>query len=164
MDTAPSVPLAMPATLRRLVALGLLGLPLCVASTNSGAETRGYVISWFATATYSVDFKESCPLDKNGGGLKLAIRNLMDIGYNREQATEMANNPAVENRKEIQEKVINRAVVAGQHVSVFNYPEAIPDPNIETVSGRFAYGFDLGGNASSKFEDPETHEKIDNQL
>jgi hypothetical protein len=38
------------------------------------------------------------------------------------------------------------------------------DPNIETVVGKFAYGFDLGGPAANKFEDPETHEKVDNQL
>ncbi len=38
------------------------------------------------------------------------------------------------------------------------------DPNIETVVGPYAYGFDLGGAEASKFTDPETHEKVDNQL
>lgn len=142
----------------------LLAAPI-VCAAPSQAETRGYVISWFATATNSTDFKANCPQDKNGGGLKLAIRNLVDIGYSREEATEMANDPKAEYRQDLQDRITNRARVNGKPVSVYNYPEAVADPNIETVSGKFAYGFDLGGkNSSMKFEDPETHQKVDNQL
>jgi hypothetical protein len=32
------------------------------------------------------------------------------------------------------------------------------------VTGKYAYGFDLGGNPANKFEDPDTREKVDNQL
>lgn len=148
----------------RLHRLAVLGVPLCLWAASASAETHGYVISWFATATYNQNFKEACPEDRNGGGLQLAIRNLMDIGYSREQATEMANNPAIENRTEIQEAIINRVKVNGKPVSVFNYPEAVKDPNIETVTGPYAYGFDLGGKPGNKFIDPETRQKVDNQL
>jgi hypothetical protein len=142
----------------------LMAMPLTLLSLPSRAETRGYIISWFATATFVQDFKRNCPLDKNGGGVNLAIRNLMDIGYSREDATRFANDPALQAGKNIRERITNRAIVNGQHVSVFNYPDAVPDPNIETVSGPYAYGFDLGGPAASKFEDPETHQKVDDQL
>ena len=36
--------------------------------------------------------------------------------------------------------------------------------DFETVVGKYAYGFDLGGPEANKFIDPETHEKVDNQL
>ncbi len=88
---------------------------------------------------------------------------MVDVGYSREDATRMANDPALR-LPGLRERIVNRAVVNGKHVSVYNYPDAVPDPNIETVSGRYAYGFDLGGSAAQKFEDPETHQKIDNQL
>src|SRR5882724_3694620 len=166
MSTKSCLVAANAAALRSvMMSAALLAVPLCLASAPSQAETRGYVISWFATATQIRDFRENCPQDRNGGGLNLAIRNLMDIGYSREQATGMANDPSIQYNKEIQERVVRRAKVNGEAVSVFNYPEAVKDPNIETVSGKFAYGFDLSGKAAPmKFEDPETHQKIDNQL
>src|SRR5690606_28528554 len=49
----------------------LLGAPLALFCTASVAETHGYVISWFATATYNQNWKEACPEDRNGGGLQL---------------------------------------------------------------------------------------------
>src|SRR5690606_3457844 len=52
----------------------------------------------------------------------------------------------------------------GKHVNVYNYSDAVPDPNIETVTGPYAYGFDLGGDSAHKFIDPETKQKVDNQL
>ncbi len=150
--------------LHRGLATLLGGMIVCLATTPSSAETRGYIISWFATATHAQDFKLNCPLNKNGGGLNLAIRDLMDIGYSREEATRLATSPDGEYDPKVYERVINRAVVNGKHVSVYNYPDAVPDPNIETVTGKYAYGFDLGGPAANKFEDPETHEKVDDQL
>ena len=54
--------------------------------------------------------------------------------------------------------------VNGTPANIFDYPESVPDPNIQTVTGKYAYGFDLGGNPASKFEDPDTHQKVDNQL
>jgi hypothetical protein len=150
--------------LRCVAATLLAGIPLCLAASPASAETRGYIISWFATATHVQDFKLNCPQDRNGGGLNLAIRNLMDVGYSREDATKLANDPVAEYQSDIQEKITNRAVVNGKHVSVYNYPDAVKDPNIETVTGKYAYGFDLGGPAANKFEDPDTHQKIDNQL
>src|SRR5579862_3814270 len=75
--------------LRCIAATMVAGTALCLASAPSSAETRGYIISWFATATHVQDFKLNCPQDRNGGGLNLAIRNLMDVGYSREEATKL---------------------------------------------------------------------------
>jgi hypothetical protein len=140
-----------------------IAIPLLTIAVPARAETWGYVISWFATATNVGDFRENCPLNRNGGGLNLRIRELVDIGYSKEDATRMANDPALR-LPGLRERIVNRAVVNGRHVSVYNYPDAVPDPDIETVAGHYAYGFDLGGPQDQKFEDPETHQKIDNQL
>src|SRR5262249_19757075 len=60
---------------------------------------------------------------------------------------------------------VDHAFVGDTEVARLDYPDALnKDPEVETVVGKYAYGFDLGGAASSKFEDPMTHEKVDNQL
>ncbi len=142
----------------------MMVLPLCLFSAPSFAETRGYVIGWFSTATYN-DFQNNCPLDKNGGGLKLRLRNLMEIGYSEKEALEIINGTAVNLSPDINKRINNRAIVNGKPVPVPNYPEAVRDPMIESVTGKYAYGFDLGGKSDqSKFVDPDTNEKIDNQL
>src|SRR5262249_7693288 len=134
------------ASSRGRLAATLLGpVLLWTATVSSSAETRGYVVSWFATATHAQDFNLNCPSGKNGGGLNLAIRDLMDIGYSREEATRIATSPDGEYDGKIYEKIVNRAIVSGKHVSVYNYPDAVADPQIETVAGKYAYGFDLGG-------------------
>lgn len=140
-----------------LAALALAG------ASSVHAETRGYVISWFGTATHVSDFKSSCPLNRNGGGAEWQIRDLISIGYTKAQAAKLAEGGEVSGP--LRDKLATRAIVNGKHVSIYNYPDAVPDPNIETVSGKFAYGFDLGGtNEAAKFTDPETGEKVDNQL
>lgn len=144
--------------------LGLLALlPLTLCAGTAAAETRGYVIGWFATATVN-DYKASCPQDRNGGGLKLRIRNLTEIGYTEAQAIDIINNK-FEGDNEIGRRITMRARVNGKPANAANYPEATPDPNIERVTGTKAYGFDLGGtNTANKFEDPDTKQKVDNQL
>ncbi|HEY4366229.1 MAG TPA: hypothetical protein VGN07_03275 [Steroidobacteraceae bacterium] len=143
--------------------------PLLLCCTPASAETRGYVISWFATATNTPDFKSNCPQNKNGGQVNLAIRNLVSIGYSKEDATKMVNKVGgmeVANAdRSIRRKIVMRGNVNGQPASIYNYPDTVADPNIETVTGKYAYGFDLGGSLpAAKFEDPETHSKVDNQL
>jgi hypothetical protein len=142
----------------------MMVLPLCLFSTPSLAETRGYVIGWFSTATYN-DFQNNCPLDKNGGGLKLRLRNLIEIGYSEKDALEIINGQAVNLSPDINKRINNRAIVNGKPVPVPNYPEAVRDPMIESVTGKYAYGFTLGGKTDeAKFIDPDTNDRIDNQL
>lgn len=143
-------------------------LPLCFVAIGARAETRGYVISWFATASYYTgDKKMGCPDGRNGGIVEMHMRELVAIGFTPEEAAELQRKQRDTDGvvPEYRDKIYNRARLNGNSVSVFTYPDFSPDPNIETYTGQFAYGFDLTGNASeSKFEDPETHARVDNQL
>jgi hypothetical protein len=107
--------------------------------TPASADTRGYVISWFATATNNPDFVQNCPrAAKDPNRVHFAV----ETGRRKD-----------------------RAIVDGKPVPAKDYPDAVvKDPNIETVVGKYAYGFDLGGPGADKFIDPDTHEKVDNQL
>ena len=104
----------------------------------ASAETRGYVISWFATATNTRDFAVDCPETA-----KIVDKAVAENGPRRRDV----------------------ALVEGKPVSASSYPAAVQkDPAIETIQGKYAYGFDLGGPAANKFTDPETQGKADNQL
>jgi hypothetical protein len=126
-----------------LVAAAML---LCAGLPASG-ETRGYVISWFATATNNPDFAQNCPESaKDADRVKFVVKGRAVGG-------------------EVQQRA-DHALVNGRPVPVLAYPDAVQqDPSFnETVVGPYAYGFDLGGPSANKFEDPESHEKVDNQL
>ena len=69
-------------------------------------------------------------------------------------ATDIVSQHPVQLPGELRIKAMNRAVVKGKNVSVYNYPEAVTR-DLETVVGKYAYGFDLSGKPSAnKFEDP----------
>jgi hypothetical protein len=154
----------------QMVCATLAGASVAFSSTAAKAESYGYVISWFATATTLdvVDFKDNCPKYPDGQKrLDWYTRDLIAAGYTKEEATKIISTApdSFELPEAAQRRMETRAIVNGQHVSIYNFPEAVPDPNIETVSGKYAYGFDLGSpNLANKFEDPQTHGKVDNQL
>jgi hypothetical protein len=113
-------------------------LPFSLSARPAAAETRGYVISWFATATNTVDFATDCP-----------------------QTAKTADKAGTEDsarRRDV-------ALVDGKPVPTSSNPAAVQkDPSIETIQGKRAYGFDLGGMVANKFIDPETGQYVDNQL
>jgi hypothetical protein len=147
----------------RALGLAALTLPL-LASAPASAETRGYIIHWFATATHSTNFAENCPKNLNGGYTELLVRDLMDIGHSKEEAYAIVTKAKENLPNDLRVKTTNRAVVNGRNVSVYNYPEAVTR-NLETVTGPYGYGFDLDGKRSAnEFTDPDTKQKIDNQL
>jgi hypothetical protein len=118
-----------------VAALVTLIVPLVFGSPTALAESRGYVISWFSVATNNPDFAINCP--------QTIKEQISRIGKRRETP----------------------AFVDGKEVAALDYPDALQkDPDLETVVGKYAYGFDLGGPEAGKFTDPETHEKVDNQL
>jgi len=142
----------------------LIAAPLCFSVSPSRAETRGYVISTFSPAVQT-DYHANCPQDKNGLHADLLVRYLMEIGYSKQEAVTVLENQGAFLSNELFTRIATRARINGKPANAADYPDAVPDPNIETVTGRYAYGFDLGGkNKANKFEDPDTHEKIDNQL
>lgn len=121
--------------------LGAIALSLWLASAPASAETRGYLISWFAVATNNPDFALNCP-----------------------QAAKDPDRVQFVAVGDAQRRRNVTALVAGKPAPPLDYPEATPDPRIETVVGKYAYGFDLGGPAASKFIDPDTHQPVDDQL
>ena len=145
-----------------------IALALCLTPVAAQAESRGYVIGWLATASYYTgDVKMGCPDGRNGGVVEMHARELEAIGFSKKEAVELQRKQRDTDAivPAYRDKVYNRARVNGKEGSVFTYPDFTPDPNIELYSGKYAYGFDLTGKPSpSKFEDPETHAKVDNQL
>jgi hypothetical protein len=150
---------------RFILGASALAITLTQAPAAS-AETRAYMISWFATATYNLDFKGNCPEDKNGGGLKVDIRDLMEIGLTHEEAVAHINSTARDSDgTDYGKRIRTRARVKGEPASIFNFPDATKDPEIETSKGKYAYGFNLDGvTKENDFVDPETGAHVDHQL
>jgi hypothetical protein len=123
-------------------------LPLVLWGSPASAETRGYVISWFATATNNPDFVSNCPQAASDPDRVKFVAKGRAVGGEEQQRRD-------------------RALVDGKPVPALAYPDAVvqdPSSEYEPVAGEYAYGFDLGGAAANKFIDPDTHEKVDNQL
>lgn len=145
--------------------LGTAGLALAGALTLSGssrAETLGYVVSWFHLATYSED--SDCP-DGLNPPADLMFRNILKALGKTPQEIDalMVDFP---NGKDIRPIIINRGRIDGKPVNIYQNPTTEPDPQVKTVKGHFAYGFNLDGKVKpDDFTDPETGEAgIDNQL
>src|SRR5581483_12472734 len=94
-DRPNSSKLTLAPVLVGATALATLGF---VASA-AAAETRGYVVSWFATATNNPDFATNCP--------------------------ELAKNPEVVKGLENTGRAPDRASVNGQPVPPLDYPDAV---------------------------------------
>lgn len=157
----------LPKRVTRLREGGVLLLAAALLATlltgQSDAETRGFAISLIHMATN--DDSANCPQGGNGGVPDIQKRALVRMGYLPAAAAKIvANNGVDADGRKV--NVALRGRVNGQPASVLVYPTSVPDPQIETVQGRYASGFDLDGkDGPSSFEDPDTHERgVDNQL
>ncbi len=132
-------------------------------SSAAQAETRGFVIGYFHTATYQ--HKDNCPHGGNGGYGHIRESAYRSFGYDEARTQELINGAT--NTADFT-AVARRGKKDGKPVSVYLYPASHPDPNHELVSGPYAWGFNLDGkegDAATAFEDPETGEQgVDNQL
>jgi hypothetical protein len=145
---------------RTLMAAALIAaLP---ALRGAEAETRGYVVSWFHLATYSQD--GDCPDGLNPPADVMFRQILTRLGKTPAEIDALFDN--FPNGKAIRPVVINRGRIDGKPVNVYQNPTSEPDPEVKTVKGRFAYGFNLDGKVEpGDFTDPETGEAgVDNQL
>ncbi len=146
-----------------------LGGSLYLVSPATQAETRGYIISWFATATDIPDYKVDCPLGRMDGQTEMNVRQLREIGYSQEQAVKIVADAGAQIGPEYRSPHRRRPMRAstGKPRRAFVQLSRChrgSQHRDEVSTGKYAYGFDLGGNAANKLEDPETHEKVDNQL
>jgi hypothetical protein len=138
-----------------------VALAVCLAPPNAHAlETRSFAITSLTQAVYSQD--GDCP-----GGVEPAIgemytRALIQMGKTREEADAlMADFQGGEYSAPVHDILVNRGRIDGKPVNIYDNPTAVPDPQVHTVVGRFAPGFNLDGKGSRSpngFEDPETHE------
>jgi predicted lipoprotein with Yx(FWY)xxD motif len=159
---------------RRAAATGAIvaavGLTLA-AALPAHAETQGYVIQWIHTATDAQP--DNCPQGGNGERAEVQRKILLSRGYTPEQATQIItyygetvdgmNAPPPYHGPKFDFN--ERGKLFGKTVDVGNFPSAEPDPQIETAQGRYMYGFDLTGKpVSYSFEDPETHQRVEDQM
>jgi hypothetical protein len=137
---------------------------LCATNVALSAETKGYVVSWFHTATYVSP--DNCPNGENPGTSEYREQNLIKLGYTKEQALAMVTSPKVADTQKIRALLVYRGIHNGKPANVYNFPTSVPDSHLNTVAGKYMYGFNLNGRVEpGSFEDPETHEKgVDNQL
>jgi predicted lipoprotein with Yx(FWY)xxD motif len=172
-DAAMSTDASPSGNVNRLGVMGgcaAMALLFLSAASLSQAETRGYAIQLVHTATSPT--AQDCPKGGNGGNFDIQKRILMSRGYTDAQATDFitkageggAGNPQ-QAQKGPRFNFAKRGTIDGKPVDVSDFPLSEPDPQIETVQGHYAYGFNLTGQpTASSFEDPETHEMVENQM
>src|SRR5579859_409538 len=150
---------AMPIGAAWLAGLILGGLAWQSASAT---ETRGYVVSWFHRAAYSQD--GDCTNGINPVSEVFVKKILTDMGKTPEQQAALLKDYPTN----VFGPLIMRGKIDGKPANVYANPTSVPDPQISTVNGKFAYGFNLDGKGAASpngFEDPETHERgVNNQL
>src|SRR5579862_4041311 len=136
-------------------------LALWMMSGTAVAETRGYAISFFHMAEYAA--QGNCPNGGNGATTEIHLKILRDQGLTQEQALKTI----VGHDRKI--NFDTRGHLNGKTLDIGDFPTSVPDDHIETVQGagrgHFAYGFNLAGKETPEsFENPDTHEMVQNQL
>lgn len=133
------------------------------AAWPAAAETRTYVVSWFAQASYSQD--TDCPSGQNPEINVQYIKNLAALGLPPAKIEELARKQEEGETTELRDLMNTRARIDRQPANPFTNPAAVADPKLRALEGKYAYGFNLDGKGAGGFEDPETHEKgIDHAL
>ncbi len=133
---------------------------VALSGQNALAETRSYVISLFVQAAYSQD--GDCPKGLNPLPEVYFSEDLKNVGVPPAEIGRI-----IEGLKggvatpEARDALVNRGRIDGKPANAYAYPTSVPDKHQPAVEGRYAYGFNLSGKATTpdSFEDPETHEQ-----
>jgi len=144
--------------------LGMVGLGL---GTTALADSRQYVVSWYAQATYSND--QDCSGGVHPEVEELYLRYARLMGSSEAQIKDWrAKLMAGEDVRDLYELIMNRGRIDGQPANPYTHPASVVDLKLPGLDGKFAYGFDLDGKGADDpdgFEDPQTHERgVDHQL
>ncbi len=132
------------------------------ASPAFADETRGFVVSWFYPAVAAQVTEVDCPKGPTPDAATNVIRMLEEVGKTPAEVEEiMSDYP-----NSVYAHIAMRGRVNGEPTSPYTNPTSVPDPMINTVEGKQAYGFNLDGEVSENdFYDPETGEQgVDSQL
>jgi hypothetical protein len=130
-------------------------------------QSRTFVISWFAQATYSND--HDCSGGVHPEIEQIYFRYAQLLGVNaatiegwRKKLMEGEDTP------DLQELVGMRGRVDGKPVNPYTNPASVVDLKLPGLDGQYAYGFNLDGKGAgdpNAFEDPQTHERgVEHQL
>ena len=154
---------------RRNGRLAFVLVPLVLACVPvravDAAAAKSFVLSYFYPATYYGD--DTCPRGLNPLPDVFFKRDLKILGLPQAEIDAMFdkdyNN---QNGKPTTNWVSVAATRGNGKDNVYLHPTTVPDAHLMPAVGRFGYGFNLEGPASSgSYEDPETHEKgVNNQL
>src|SRR5690349_3581631 len=110
-----------PASMGRLRFLSFtvpVAAALALAAHAAQADTRGYIIGWFATATDIPDYKVDCPLGHMDGQTEMNVRQLREIGYTQEQAVKIVADAGAQIGPEYRYRIDTNARVNGKPASV----------------------------------------------
>jgi hypothetical protein len=134
---------------------------LSAAAPVRASESRSFVISWFAQATYSND--HDCSGGVHPEVEQIYFRYAQRLGVNAATIEEWRKKLMEgEETRELQELISMRGRVDGKPVNPYANPASVMDLQLPGLDGKYAYGFNLDGKGaddSSAFEDPETHER-----
>ncbi len=148
----------------RLGALALLALGGGTGSA-SALETRTFVVSAFWQAASSAD--GDCRDGINPDIQVQYERNLVALGKTLSEAKAIIARQGEYGEGELSDLMNDRGRIDGRPVNAYAHPAAVADPNLNAVTGKVAYGFDLDGRGADDpdgFEEPDTKQKgIDNQ-
>lgn len=162
------MPQALGRTRSRVIAAAILAacmLAAGLAATDKPAPrpkaTKGYVVSWFHMTAFSQD--SDCPQGLNLPADLLFARIYKELGKSpaeiAKRVAEFPSGPGIA-------EAANRGRIGAKPANVYRFPESVPDPQIKTVQGGKAFGFDLDNNpATGGFTEPVTGQPgIDDQL
>lgn len=147
---------------------------LSLAPRPAAAETKTYVVSWFVLAAFLEE--GNCPAGLNPDSEAFFRRDLAAVGETPERievvmtaraGAVVAGSSSAGDAAMAADALIYRGRANGKPAHAYNYPGTVPDPHINTIESKFAYGFNLDGKGAASpnsFEDPVTHEKgVNNQ-
>lgn len=138
-----------------------------IIAPAAALEERTYVVSWFSQAVSNQE--GDC-----AGGINPDVgtqyeKNLVALGKAPEEAKELVQRwLAGKDNGVLRDLMSGRARIDGKSVNAYAHPAAVVDPELNSVTGNIAYGFDLDGKGSDDpdgFLEPDTgNVGIDNQL
>lgn len=129
-------------------------------------ETRSYAMAWFTAAVSNQD--GDCPGGVNPEVGDQYARNLALLGYSGSDVERLMADYEAGGAKarEVMRIMTYRARINGKPANAYAHPAGVIDPKLNSIVGKYAYGFDLDGNVGKQsFEDPETKQAgVDNEL
>jgi hypothetical protein len=144
-----------------------VGAAALMVSPADALETRSYVVEWFSQSSYSQD--GDCPGGVNPPTRIQYYESFALLGKDPDEVNELMEIYA-EGGEHARANVTNQMRMRGrigeEPVNGFVHPWTVADPELTSVVGDYAFGFDLDGKVTeNSFIDPQTQESgIDNQL